>query len=81
MARLTENEIMERIDKVLEAIERLEALIAKREHKLHTLYASGHLADQFGDVNAEEAALERNRTQLLKKQEMYFKLNARLMEA
>lgn len=76
---MTESRIMERVDRTLEAIERLEALIAKREYKVRMLHIAGHKAGQFGDIDAEESALAKNKKQLADKIASYDKLIRQLM--
>ena len=75
---MTDSRIMERVDRTLEAIERLEALIAKREYRVRKLHTAGHMVGQW-IIDEEESALAKNKKQLADKIASYDKLIRKLM--
>lgn len=75
---MTESRIMERIDRTLEAIERLEALIAKREYRLRWLCCARGGEWQY---DREQVLLAKNKKQLAEKIATYEKLNKKQIEA
>ena len=77
---MTESRIMERIDRTLETIEKLEVLIAKREHRMRELHTAGHMVGQW-IIDEEKSALAKNKKQLAEKIATYEKLSKKLIEA